>query len=393
MDDSGTAGAESGQGATRALTVVVPSYNEADNVAPLVGRLNRALRDIDAEVLYVDDSTDDTPTVVRACAAVSALPVSVLHRTTPAGGLAGAVAAGIAAARGDYVVVMDADLQHPPELVPDLVAEAVSGDLDLVVASRYVGQGDAAGLASAWRRTVSGGSTVLARATFPRRVGRVCTDPMTGFFCVRRSALDLSRLRPRGFKILLEILARHDLAVGEIPFQFAERHSGLSKASWRTGLHFLRQLGSLRMGRFSRFAVVGALGTVVNLAVMWLAMHVLGANYLVASVAATELSILHNFALQERLVFTDHVVGVRASLVRLVQSVAFNNVEAALRLPFLVLLVSGLGMYAVVVQGITLAASFVLRFAFHSKVVYRGRRPQQPALTPATQPLPAGSTA
>ena len=155
---------------------------------------------------------------------------------------------------------MDGDLQHPPDMVPHL-RDALTG-VDLAVASRYVNRGDASGLNSSYRRVASSGSTLLARTCFPRRVGRVCSDPMTGFFCVRRSAVDLSRLRPRGFKILLEILARHDLRVRELPFNFGERAAGTSKASWRSGLDFARQIVGLRLGRVGRFAAVGALGTV-----------------------------------------------------------------------------------------------------------------------------------
>jgi dolichol-phosphate mannosyltransferase len=222
---------------------------------------------------------------------------------------------------------------------------------------------------------VSSGSTAIAQACFPRRVGRVCTDPMTGFFCFRRSAVDMGRLRPRGFKILLEILARHDLRVRELPFTFGDRLAGESKASWRNGVQFLYQMASLRMGRMSRFAAVGLLGTVVNLVVM--ALLVGGAaqlNYVVAAVIAAEVSILHNFLMQERFVFRDLRDGVHSRTRRLIQHLAFNNAEALLRLPLLVLLVETMHVYALLAQGVTLAVAFVARFLFVSRVVYRPHR-------------------
>lgn len=360
-------------------TVIVPTYNEGANVRSLVDRLSAALRGRSAEILFVDDSTDDTPTQVRRAAASADLPVRLLHRDEDdrVGGLAGAVTAGIAASDSDFVVVMDGDLQHPPELVPDLLDAA--SDVDLAVASRYGGGGDASGLSGGYRRWVSNGSTVIAQACFPRRVGRVCTDPMTGFFCLRRSAVDMTRLRPRGFKILLEILARHDLRVRELPFTFGDRLSGESKASWRNGVHFLYQMASLRMGRMSRFAAVGALGTIVNLAVMaLLAGGVADLNYIVAAVIAAEVSILHNFLLQERFVFGDLRDGVHPWRRRLTQHLAFNNVEALLRLPFLVLLVETMHVYALLAQAVTLAVAFVARFLFVSRVVYRPHRPALP---------------
>lgn len=242
-------------------TVVVPTFNEGGNVRALVEQLNVAFDGELAEVLFVDDSTDETPAVIESVAEWSVLPVRQIRRTGSerVGGLSGAVARGIAEAHGEYVVVMDGDLQHPPAMAPNLRDLAVSEHADVVAASRYLGDGDdATGLASTWRRAVSDSSTRLARSTFPRRVGRTCTDPMTRFFCVRKSVVDLERLRPRGFKILLEILARQDLRVHEVPFTFGDRAAGTSKASWRHGLAFVVQLVALR------FALTGRPGRSVR---------------------------------------------------------------------------------------------------------------------------------
>lgn len=365
-------------------TVVVPTFNEGSNCAVLVRRLAAALDGRhDVEVLFVDDSTDGvTPRLLSALVASSTdLPVRSLHRSGSerSGGLAGAVTRGMTEARGELVVVMDGDLQHPPELVPALLAGLV--EADLVVASRYAGDGDASGLSSSWRRAVSRSSTTLAQACFPRRVGRVCSDPMTGFFAFRRSAVDLTRLRPRGFKILLEVLARHDLRVREVPFVFGERSEGESKASWRNGLHFLHQMASLRMGRMSRFAAVGLLGTVVNLTVMWLLVGgLLDVGYVLASIVAAELSIVHNFLVQERYVFRDVRRGSWGR--RLAQFLAFNNVEALARIPLLVLLVEALGTGAVAGQALLVAGAFVGRFLFTSRVVYRPQPAQSVPVAP-----------
>ncbi|MGY1914920.1 glycosyltransferase [Blastococcus sp. SYSU DS0973] len=356
-------------------TVIVPTYNEGANIGPLVDRLAAALRGRSAEVLIVDDSTDDTPIQVARVAADADLPVRLIHREGEdrVGGLAGAVTAGILASDSDFVLVMDGDLQHPPEMVPDL--RDAADDVDLSVASRYGGDGDSSGLSSSYRRLVSSGSTVIAQACFPRRVGRVCSDPMTGFFCFRRAAVDMGRLRPRGFKILLEILARHDLRVRELPFTFGDRLAGDSKASWRNGAQFAYQMASLRMGRLSRFAAVGALGTLVNLAVMALLVRgPVELNYVVAAVLAAEVSMLHNFVLQERFVFRDLRDGVRRRGRRLAQHFAFNNAEALLRLPLLVLLVETMHLYALLAQAVTLAVAFVARFLFVSRVIYRPHR-------------------
>ena len=158
------------------------------------------------EVLFVDDSTDDTPRVIEGEVGLYSCTVSLVHR--PEGerssGLGGAVRAGLLAAQSDLVCVMDADLQHPPALVGALIDEATGFNADVVVASRYRAAGDVAVL-SAFRVAVSRGSTLLAKLLFPRRL-RSVSDPMSGFFLVRRSAIDAAALRPKGFKVLLEIL-------------------------------------------------------------------------------------------------------------------------------------------------------------------------------------------
>lgn len=358
-------------GGTVELTVIVPTFNEAPNVPELVRQLGEALVGHRAEVLFVDDSTDETPDVVRAVAATAALPVRLVHRDDPVGGLSGAVQEGLAASSAPWCVVMDGDLQHPPGLVPSLLATAQTEGVDVVVASRYLADGSSSGLANATRHVVSSVSTAVTRAMFPVRLAD-CSDPMTGFFLVRREAVDLDRLRPRGFKILLEILARHRLAVAEIPFVFGERFAGDSKASLAQGVRFLAQLAALRFGRMSRFAVIGGFGALVNVALV-AAMTSAGAAYLLAAVVAAELTIVMNFLLQERFVFPDLRAEGRGPWRRFAHSFAFNNVETALRLPVLALLVSTMHVTAVLATALTLLVAFVARFTFHSRVVYRPR--------------------
>ncbi|MBN9182636.1 MAG: glycosyltransferase, partial [Microbacterium sp.] len=188
------------------LSIVVPTYNESPNVAELVRRVGLAVQGIDAEMIFVDDSTDDTPDEVRRAAVTATLPVRVIHREDPVGGLGGAVIEGFAAAESDVCVVMDGDLQHPPADIPELYRRYRAGDVDLVVASRYTDDGSAQGLADRSRVMVSRLSTALTRAMFPIRLKAV-SDPMTGFFLIDRRAVDLESVKPRGFKILLEILA------------------------------------------------------------------------------------------------------------------------------------------------------------------------------------------
>jgi dolichol-phosphate mannosyltransferase len=354
------------------LTVVVPTFNEAPNVAELVRQVTDAVDGLAAEILFVDDSRDDTPDVIRAVAASATIPVRLIHREEAVGGLSGAVREGLASSTATWCVVMDGDLQHPPALIPALLATATTEEADVVVASRYTSDGSAGGLANATRRLVSSVSTSITRAMFPVRLAD-CSDPMTGFFAVRRTSIDLTRLQPRGFKILLEILARHRLVVAEIPFVFGERFAGESKASFSQGMRFLSQLAALRFGRMSRFALIGGFGALVNLAIV-AAMTYAGANYVAAAIVAAEVTIVMNFFLQERFVFRDLRHEGKGTWRRFAESFGFNNVETALRMPLLALLVSSAHIAAVPATAVTLLVAFVVRFVYHARVVYRPRR-------------------
>jgi dolichol-phosphate mannosyltransferase len=230
-----------------AVSLVVPTRNEAGNIIELLARLDRLPLGLLSEVIFVDDSDDGTVALIESAA--FHLPVEVVHREPGcrAGGLSGAVVEGLRRARGEWVCVMDADLQHPPEVITALHRTGVGSGVDLVCATRNIGGGDRAGLRGC-RDLVSRALTATAHGAFPCRL-RGVSDPMSGFFLARREALDVDRLRPTGFKILLEILVRTPgLTRDEVPYEFAPRFAGDSKASVREGLTYLRHLGRLRFG-------------------------------------------------------------------------------------------------------------------------------------------------
>ncbi|MGD9892568.1 MAG: polyprenol monophosphomannose synthase [Dehalococcoidia bacterium] len=226
------------------LTLVLPTLNERDNIRPLVDEIDLALDGIDWEAVFVDDSRDGTDAVIAAIAADDRR-VRLVHRTGARLSLAGAVVAGFRRARGRYVCVLDADLQHPPERIVAMLHEARCSGADLVIASRYIPGGSAGGLAGPLRRFYSLGLKSLARACFPQRLARV-TDPLGGFFLVRRELVRDQCLRPLGYKILLEVLVRTRWrSVREVPYRFRPRRSGLSKADLPQGISFLRHLARL----------------------------------------------------------------------------------------------------------------------------------------------------
>lgn len=367
------------------LSVIVPTFNEGPNVAELVRRTTDAMAGRVVEVIFVDDSTDDTPDIIRAVAATADIPVRLIHRDDPQGGLGGAVVEGIKGAASDRCVVMDGDLQHPPEVIAALLARAEEGDVDVVVASRYIAGGTSDGLANAVRTTVSRASTLLTKSMFPKKLHN-CSDPMTGFFLVDRRALEVETLQPRGFKILLEILARKQMRIAEVPFSFAPRFAGESKASFSQGMRFLLQLTMLRFGRMSAFALVGGLGAVANLAIMW-ALQMVGVQYIVAAVIASVVTIVANFLALEYLVFADMRAESGLMRHRFVKSFTFNGIEAVVRIPVIWVLVSQAHIQSVVAAGLTLIAAFVVRFVFHALVVYAPKKSRVGKAVRAVEPL------
>src|SRR5215212_170367 len=294
------------------LTLVVPTRNEADNVPRLVRELRESLTDLDYRVVFVDDSTDGTPGVIRDLARedgrVRLVPPPPCERH---GGLSTAVTTGLDLSSGasEYTCVMDADLQHPPEKVREMLTTARCTDADVVVASRYANGGSYAGLSGTARRVVSVASKYLAQIVF--KEARKTSDPLTGFFLVKNEAISGIQFRPTGFKVLLEILVcAPDLKVVEAPFDFRARHAGVSKATLRQGFDYLTHMLSLfwyvpSAGRFWKFALVGTSGVLVNMVTLIVLAEVFDAHKVIAWMFAVGLSILSNFLLNNAFTWRD----------------------------------------------------------------------------------------
>jgi dolichol-phosphate mannosyltransferase len=223
------------------VSVVLPTYREAENLPIIVPRIAAALAGISlrCEILIVDDdSPDGTPVVCAALA--ERFPLRLLVRRGQRG-LASAVLFGIKQAAGTVVVVMDADLSHPPEKIPELVRPVLAGDYNIAVGSRYVTGGGVDAGWSWYRRLNSRFATLLARPLTPVR------DALAGFFALRRTILnDAPPLNPIGYKVLLEILVKvRGVRAVEVPITFVDRQVGQSKLNWRVQVNYLRHLGRL----------------------------------------------------------------------------------------------------------------------------------------------------
>jgi dolichol-phosphate mannosyltransferase len=240
----GTAGGEhvGEETATRSLSVVVPTFNEAENIERVISRCRRALEGLDYELIIVDDDSPDGTWRVAEQTGAGTDRVQVVRRQGERG-LGTAVASGLDRSSKEFCAVIDADLQHPPELIPELVNH-VTEYVDIVIGSRY----QKGGRVVNWplsRQAISRGAIAITKLLLPDVRG--LNDPLSGFFLVRRSVVDEVSLEPMGYKILLEILVECDYShVVEVPYRFDERQQGDSKLSADSCRAFLAHLQTLR---------------------------------------------------------------------------------------------------------------------------------------------------
>jgi len=294
-----------------ALTVVAPTFNEAANVGVLVERLHAALDGRMAwQVIFVDDnSPDGTAETVKAIAARDPR-VSCIRRVKRRG-LAGAVVEGALASAAPYVAVIDADLQHDETLLPKMFDAISGGDIDLVIASRYVSDpGDVAGL-SHTRELGSRFANTLGRMVLRQDV----SDPVSGFFMIRREQIDrvAGKLTTEGFKILFDVIASQPapLKIVELPYTFRERLAGGSKLDRRIVIDYLGLLLSKMSGgvipsRALMFGLVGASGVVINVGLAWLVLKfVPTSTFALAQFVGAVVAMTSNYLINNEITYRD----------------------------------------------------------------------------------------
>jgi len=302
-------GGARGDVGTPVLSVVVPSYNERPNVAPMIAKLDAALTGVAWEVIYVDDnSPDGTAQEVRRIAQHD--PRVRCIRRIGRRGLASAVIEGALSSSANYLAVIDGDLQHDETLLPVMLAALQAGGYDIAVASRYVEGGDDAGLSSRFRHVLSNGGIWLAQAFLPVRL----TDPMSGFFMLPRPLFeDLARgLNGQGFKILLDLVlsSASALRVLEVPAHFRERAAGKSKMDALVMIQFAGLLldkvfGGFLPLRFFSFGLVGALGVVVHLFTLGVLRKSTVLGFETEQAIATAVAMVFNFQLNNAITYRD----------------------------------------------------------------------------------------
>lgn len=302
------------------LCIVLPTFNEAQNVAPILERLSLTLQNIDYEVIFVDDdSTDGTRTAVAREAKRHA-NVRLISRLSRRG-LSTAVVEGALSSFAPFIAVMDADMQHDEALLPKML-ETLRNDMsDLVIGTRYI-EGGGVGEWGLLRQRISTFSTMLAKSVMQVNV----SDPMSGFFMITRASFDESvrNLSGQGFKILLDIISSSPkpMRIVELPYVFRERLMGESKLDSAVAMDYLTLLIDKTIGRFVptrflMFAAVGGVGLVVHLAVLATLMSLQtepdnAANFIRAQAIATTIAMTFNFFVNNFLTYKDRRLrGVR----------------------------------------------------------------------------------
>lgn len=299
-------------GASIRLSLVIPTYNERRNLEELLARLSRVLEGCLPgvhEMIVVDDDSPDRTWELAAQLSARYPALRVIRRRGERG-LSTAVIRGWQAARGQVLAVIDADLQHPPEVIAALWAEVARG-ADLVVGSRHT-EGGGLGAWSLHRRALSSGARLLGRLLLPSVIGRL-SDPMSGCFMVRRSAIAGKLLDPVGYKILIEVLARGSVKeVREVGYVFDVRREGESKVTFRVYVDYVAHLLRLRLrpgalSRLARFGAAGASGVVVDMALLFALSdpRMLGWSLTAGKLVAAEVAIVNNFFWNDAFTFRD----------------------------------------------------------------------------------------
>lgn len=286
-----------------AISVIVPTYNEKDNIPILLDKIHKSFQGVEYEAIIVDDnSPDGTAKYVNNLS--YQYPVRCIVRKNERG-LASAVVEGFKNAKGDIFIVMDADLQHPPEKIPSLIDEINKG-ADIVIANRYTGK-DGLEEFSIIRKIISKGANYPAKILF-RKLSEI-NDVQSGFFSLRKDVVKGIELKPVGYKILLEILVLGNYKnIKEVGYKFGKRESGDTKLGPKIIFEYIahvmilaRRTGELK--RFLKYCTVGIIGIIVNTITLFLLTNIVGMFYISSSIIAHEISIIGNFIINDNWTF------------------------------------------------------------------------------------------
>ena len=343
------------------LSLVIPTYNEKENIQKLIDKIQKEFEDnnINGEIIIVDDNSPDGTGNLLEELKKKQNNIKVVHRKGKLG-LSSAVLDGWAIANGDILGVMDADLSHPREKIKELFWAIEKGDADFTIGSRYTKKGKIEG----WglkRKLMSKMATLLAR------IYTKIKDPMTGFFMIKKECVKDVKINPKGFKILLEVIIKGKYKnVKEIPITFINRVEGKSKAGTKEIIYYLQNLlGYLPtkqniIKEFIKFGVVGAIGTLINIVLLYLLTEKVGIYYMFSAIFSFIIAMTSNFILNKVWTFRERIklyVGKKYLQFGLV------SVSALLvNLFFLYLFTEIFGIYYILSQTLAIGIALIINF-------------------------------
>ncbi|MFA4849648.1 MAG: glycosyltransferase family 2 protein [Methanoregula sp.] len=362
------------------LTVIIPTFKEEANIRNIVTEVDAVFErnNLNGEILIVDDNSPDGTIPIVNEIKKTKPNVNIIVRLADHG-LSQSVAEGFIHASSDILVVIDADLSHPPSLIPVMYTEILDGN-DIVIGSRYMEGGGI----KKWplkRRIISLGATFLGRLLFPD-----ISDPVSGFFAIRKSVVAKAALKPRGYKILLEVLGKGIWEKDkEIPFEFVDREIGSSKLKLKTIIDYAHQVIDITLFSFLhhesaawrewkklfKFGLVGISGIIVNMGLLWYLTEFVGLYYLVSSLFAIEMSILNNFIWNDLWTFKSGASHKLTS--RLHRLISFHVVSAGgliINMGILYLLTSVGGVYYLISNIIGILVGFGWNFMVNRRVTW-----------------------
>jgi dolichol-phosphate mannosyltransferase len=362
------------------FTVIIPTLNEESTIVSTIQNVQDVFKkeNLNAEILIVDDnSTDNTISLINELGFKQGNLNLIIRQRDH--GLSQSIVEGFEKAASNIYIIMDADGQHPAEKIPVLYQKIKEGN-DIVIGSRYKAGGEIKNWSNE-RKVISRGATFLARLFFPN-----ITDPVSGFFAVRRDVVLNAPLKPQGYKILLEILGKgYWKNVEEIPFTFGARESGASKLKEKTIVEYVKQI--IDLARFSltnknspayaeihravKFMAVGFTGVIVNVGLLFFLTEIFGLYYLLSSIVGIEASIISNFILNDLWTFGDIDKNKYSLSSRLVRFHAVSFTGILINFSTLYLLTSVFGIYYIISNLVGILLAFAWNFLVNRRYTWQ----------------------
>lgn len=334
-------------------TIIIPTLNEEGNIQELIERINCSMNGNSYQICIVDDGEDKTEEIAKANG------VFVLKGNKQ--GLTQAIVKGMVYTDSDYIVVIDGDLQHPPELIPEIIKNLI--DYDIVIASRYIKNGSS-GEFSTVRKIISRTGNMAGILIAP-----TVKDKMSGYFGFKKEIINPLKLNSKGFKVLLEILANGNYQnILEIPMIFGKRKSGVSKLNGNVIFDYIKQVLRLTpKTRIVKFGIVGLSGMVIKLGIMCGLTELFGIHYTISYGTGFTLSVINNYFWNSKFTYKDRISGRK----ELFKYASVSSLTLAINEVIIFIMTGIIGIWYVISAIVGIGIAFLVNFFFSHKFVWQ----------------------